>query len=101
MKTLTKSTKAFALVLLLSLSSNMYAGNGNFNVSDIFDFIRSLFPQRTEKINEFELSLFQQDLDPETPAIPLDGELGFLLIGAAAFGVNKLRKNKKNTIVKS
>ncbi|MDN3665667.1 PID-CTERM protein-sorting domain-containing protein [Algibacter miyuki] len=30
-----------------------------------------------------------------TPSVPLDGGLGFLVLGAAAFGVKKLRGNKK------
>ena len=31
---------------------------------------------------------------PSHDAVPLDGGLGFLLLGAAAFGVKKLRENK-------
>ncbi|MDN3665666.1 PID-CTERM protein-sorting domain-containing protein [Algibacter miyuki] len=30
-----------------------------------------------------------------TPSVPLDGGLGFLMLGAAAFGVKKLRGDKK------
>ena len=29
-----------------------------------------------------------------TPSVPLDGGLGFLMLGAAAFGVKKLRRKK-------
>ena len=38
--------------------------------------------------------------DPEdtTDAIPLDGGLTALLIGAAAFGMSKLRGNKKRDV---
>ena len=35
-----------------------------------------------------------QDVDPPD-AIPLDGGLSILLLGAAAFGVKKLRDNRK------
>ncbi|TDY64648.1 hypothetical protein DFQ06_1565 [Algibacter lectus] len=31
-----------------------------------------------------------------TPSVPLDGGLGFLMLGAAAFGVKKLRGDKKS-----
>ena len=33
---------------------------------------------------------------PPTDSIPLDGGLSILMLGAAAFGVRKLRGNKKN-----
>ena len=33
--------------------------------------------------------------DRKTTSIPLDGGLGILLLGAAAFGVRKLRRNKE------
>jgi hypothetical protein len=33
-----------------------------------------------------------------TDAIPLDGGLAILLIGAAAFGIKKLRDNKKGDV---
>lgn len=78
------------VVIALTFSTNMNATTPavTHGGSIIVNFFKSLFGSGGHKGKD----------KPSKPgggdAVPLDGGLGILLVGAAAFGVKKLRENK-------
>ena len=74
-KNISKLLGALLMVFALTLSTSAYASGSDDQSSDSSDS------------NSYD--------KPKGDKIPLDGGLSVLLLGAAAFGVKKLRDNKK------
>jgi hypothetical protein len=120
-KIIFKSTRIFVLVLVLTLSTNTNAATSSViavpitstsyaNMSTASTKMYALTWGRIDwqKIKDFFRSLCQRcgrkcggSCGPKTPpgggttSIPLDGGLSILALGAAAFGIRKLRNSKK------
>jgi len=89
-KSILKIAKVVSVTALLLSSGNIYSQS--ITVADIIAFITGQGGDPDDfVINEIEGGGFEV-LPADSPSIPLDGELGLLLLGATAFGVNKLRK---------
>ena len=78
--------KTIIIVLALIISSSAFAGrNSNDRRSD---------DRRSDDNSDDNNGNSEGNND----SVPLDGGLSILLLGAAAFGVKKLRDNKNGTI---
>lgn len=88
-----KTMRIALVVFALTFSSNMNAatpafGGGFFNwLGHFFNPPKGHHGPKNPKGNH-------GPKNPKGDAVPLDGGLGILLVGAAAFGVKKLRGNK-------
>lgn len=108
MKMLTfKQLKIITIMLALVFSGSMYAGTNDISknnrqeisrsskksdVEKFFQNIIDFFKNKKSKGNNGHIRSVKHD-GPTTDSIPLDGGLSILLLGAAAFGVKKLRDN--------
>lgn len=92
-KSLLKAAKIVSVSSLLLCSGNMYSQNSSGTLNPLAEFLRSIGVDFTFSGNEIVITEAGNE-GFEVPSIPLDGELGLLLLGATAFGVNKLRKKK-------
>lgn len=83
-KTTIKALRSFVVIFALVFSTNTYAYSGFFGW--FFDWGKPHNPPKWHG---------HKGDKPGRPAdsVPLDGGLGILLLGAAAFGVKKLRDN--------
>lgn len=83
-----KNIGVLTILFSLLLATNTYAGGSNYKKSK-------------DKKSKDSQSKDSQSYDNGSndnnggDSVPLDGGLGILLIGAAAFGASKLRDNKK------
>ena len=68
-----KTFRNIAIVMSITCATSLYAGNGNPGVP----------PTGTTQT------------DDNTPKVPLEGGLSILILGAAAFGIKKLRSKKE------
>jgi len=84
-KTTVKALRSFVIVFALVFSTNTYAYSGFFGW--IFDWGG---PHKHNKWCGHK----KGDNGRPVDSVPLDGGLGILLLGAAAFGVKKLRDGK-------
>jgi len=83
--------KTIIIVLALIISSSAFAGrNSNDRRSDD----RRSDGRRSDDNSDDNNGNSEGNND----SVPLDGGLSILLLGAAAFGVKKLRDNKNGTI---
>ncbi len=102
--TLSNGLKAFFIVIALTFSSNMNASTSLSSGGSWSSFIASFFGgdrdrgdrdrdgQRNHR--HFRGCAHSGGNQGGGDTIPIDGGLGILLVGAAAFGVKKLRENK-------
>ena len=90
-KSLLKIAKAVSISALLLGSTSTFAQNSEGTLSPLAEFLESIGIDFTFNGNEIVITESGNE-GFEAPSIPLDGELGLLLLGATAFGVTKLRK---------
>lgn len=83
-----KNLKTTTLLVALALfSMNSYAGKRKRNNNN---------SQKCSKCHKSTHGGKCSKQSGGTQGVPLDGGLGILVLGAAAFGVKKLRKNENN-----
>jgi hypothetical protein len=101
--TLLQVLKAFFIVIALTFSTNMNASTSLSSGGSWYSFIASFFGgdrdrgdrDRDGRRNHRHFRGCGHSGDGGgATTIPIDGGLGILLVGAAAFGVKKLRENK-------
>ena len=102
--TFSHGIKAFIIVIALTFSTNMNASTSLASGGSWYSFIVSFFGgnrdrgdrDRDEGRNHrhFRGCGHNGSSQGGGDSIPIDGGLSFLLVGAAAFGVKKLRENK-------
>ncbi|MCF8274061.1 MAG: hypothetical protein K9I95_09530 [Flavobacteriaceae bacterium] len=80
--------KTIIIVLALIISSSAFAGRNSDN--------RRSDDRRSDDRRSDDNS--DDNSEGNNDSVPLDGGLSILLLGAAAFGVKKLRDNKNGTI---
>ena len=104
--TLLQVVKAFIIVIALTFSTNMNASTQLSSGGSWYSFIRSFFGGNRDRDGgrnhrHFRGCGHNGSSQGGGDSIPIDGGLSFLLVGAAAFGVKKLRENKneKNQII--
>ena len=91
-KSLLKIAKVVSIsALLLGSTSTINAQNSEGTLNPLAEFLASIGIEFTFDGNEIVI-VEEGNTGFQAPSIPLDGELGLLLLGATAFGVNKLRK---------
>lgn len=88
--------KTIIIVLALVLSSSAFAGGNDRN----HRHTRWCGHNQNSESNDSsdDSSDDNGSSDGNTDSVPLDGGLSILLLGAAAFGVKKLRDKKNGTI---
>lgn len=88
-----KTTRVALIVFALTFSTNTYAATPLTFGSGWFDWgwIKDLFHRHYRGCGHSTGGGGQQG---GGDSVPLDGGLGILLVGAAAFGVKKLREGK-------
>ncbi|WP_166967859.1 PID-CTERM protein-sorting domain-containing protein [Yeosuana marina] len=96
-KTFLKTIRAILILLALTFSTNTNATTfgGNKPKREKHNDWKPKKPKKVEREHKRER---QREGECETPSVPLDGGLSILLIGAAAFGVKKLRGSKNDEI---
>ena len=102
--TLSKVLKAFFIVIALTFSTNMNASTSLSSGGSWYSFIASFFGGDRDRGDRdrdggrshrhFRGCGHDGGSQGGGDSIPIDGGLGILLVGAAAFGVKKLRDNK-------
>lgn len=85
-----KTMRIALIVFTLTFSSNIYAATPVAFGSGFWNWLKSLFGGNNHHHNRGNHGGGQHGGD----AVPLDGGLGILVLGAAAFGVKKLRESK-------
>ena len=88
-----KALYAFVIIFALTFSNNTYASSGNSKSNHSF---KKHTTKKHKKIKKFHPKKHKPNDKPDS--IPLDGGLSVLLLGAAAFGVKKLRENKNDKV---
>lgn len=86
-----KTMRIALVVFALTFSTNMNAATSLTFGGGWLDWIKELFHKHYRGCGHYSGGGGQQG---GGDSVPLDGGLGILLVGAAAFGVKKLRDNK-------
>lgn len=110
-----KILKLVSLLTFFIATSNTYAGSGDwsnknskdnsyktngfnkdniFNKKNTFDYKNDKSKSKN-KFNKKNKHKGNKGGKNKPTSVPIDGGLGFLLVGAAAFGVKKLRNNNE------
>ncbi len=98
-KTTFKTVKSFVIIFALAFSTNTYAYSATFGWGGIFDWIIDLFHTHYRGCGHDGGGGDQGGGGHHNgggDSVPLDGGLGILVLGAAAFGAKKLRDNKND-----
>ena len=94
-KTFLKTMRVAFIVLALTFSSNMNAATTASSGGGVWEWIKELFNPKKSKAKNNKSDNNQTSSNQKgSDSVPLDGGLGILLLGAAAFGVKKLRESK-------
>ncbi|MEN3322129.1 hypothetical protein VP395_00180 [Mariniflexile soesokkakense] len=92
-----KFIKIFIVIFALTFSSNIHAAQANwFGGGDFWKWISSII--HTHSLGCGHNGFGGISGGGSSDSVPLDGGLGVLLVGAAAFGVKKLRENINDKI---
>lgn len=91
-----KQIAALLFVLALVLPTDMNAKNNGRSSSGWAQFWASIFGGNGGKHHQGPKGHKAASNSGPSDSVPLDGGLSFLVLGAAAFGVRKLRGNKND-----
>ena len=96
-------TKIITVLITLIFSGSMYAGSGAWGKNNFrkkehkkHSYNKNHNNQKNHKNKGGNKHHGNRKCNDNTDSVPLDGGLGLLLLGAAAFGVKKLRKDKND-----